>query len=114
MKGFLYLLVVAFLLVSCRNANEDFVNQNDATLVSVPPQLTEMDKVNLKIDSLNHLYSDSLVITRGRGLGDGILHRVVDGVGAVIGSWVGKTVGSAVGTAMSNPVVAVGGYLVGR
>ena len=70
-------------------------------------------RLGLSLDSLNTVYKDSVILTRGR-MSNYILARAADAAGRHAGGAIGSWIGSAVGAAMANPMAAVGGYLGGR
>lgn len=106
MKKLLLLVIFLTVLVSCDN--ERFV-QDD---VKKETSNEEIADFCVKLDSLNSVYSEANT-TRGL-VSDYVVSAVADNVGKFVGGKIFSWAGSAIGAASGNPVVAVGGYLIGR
>lgn len=74
-----------------------------------------MEELLLSIDSLNVAYGIEQQEFRSfrKWLRGALTETVADDVGAVVGNWIGKQLGASVGVASANPLLAVGGYIVG-
>ena len=112
-KKTLFLLVFIAMCFSC--SNETVIGQepemNHSSSVYEPDY--GYYRLGLSLDSLNMVYKDSAVVTRG-SMANYFLIRAADTAGRHAGGAIGSWIGSAVGAALANPVTAVGGYLGGR
>lgn len=105
---FLFVLLIP-LIVSCSN-NLDITPCNKAE-----PEAQEIASFYLKIDSINEKYSTSNGIYVSRGyISNYTVDSAADAVGSFVCSKLFSWAGASVGAVCGNPVVAVGGYLVGR
>lgn len=113
MKKVLFLLVFIAMCFSC--SNEAVVGQEPEMNHSSSAYEPDYGyyRLGLSLDSLNMVYKDSAVVTRG-GMANYFLVRAADTAGRHAGGAIGSWIGSAVGAAMANPVTAVSGYLGGR
>lgn len=108
MKNLMILFLFLSFLVSCSSDH----------VVDVQSPKMELDKTNAfisKLDSLNSVYSSMGYTLATRGyVSDYAISTAADGVGSFIGKRLFGWAGSAIGAACGNPIVAVGGYIVGR
>lgn len=109
-KHLLILAAFVSMLVSCSN---DLMVENIDTDQKV--ENSDVTEFNLKIDSLNNVYSEMRNSNATRGyVSDYIIQTSADEVGRFVGSKVFSWAGSAIGVACSNPVIGICGYLAGR
>ena len=106
MKKLLLLVIFLAVLVSCDNER---LVQDDVRKETSNEELVDFCA---KLDSLNSVYSETNT-TRGL-VSDYVVSTVADNVGKYVGGRIFSWAGSAIGAASGNPVVAVGGYLIGR
>lgn len=107
-RGFFYFIVIIILTSCCENQdlkNYNIAVKNDASI----------EALNLKIDSVNAIFSNRIKRNGTRGYVSSYYLGVgADAVGGFIGGKIFSWAGSAIGAACGNPIVAVGGYLAGR
>lgn len=110
MKKFTLFLVFTMLsLVSCSKEQtfDDMIPQAGDNIV--------MEAFTAKIDSLNNYYLEINNTNQTRGyVSDYTIGAAADAVGAFVGGKIFSWLGMACGVVCSNPVVAYGGYFVGR